>query len=74
MKTIIKFLLRLTLIPFYLIVALLGVIECSSIILSVFLLGFFYEYLFNIEYDSFITGSKILWKKLEKLKQQINEK
>jgi len=69
MKTIIKFLLRVILIPFYIIVIILGIIECFSIVLSLFSILFLYQYLFDIEYKSPFTGSKILWKKLNKLKQ-----
>jgi uncharacterized membrane protein len=67
---ILKFLLRIILIPFYIIVIILGIIECFTIVLSLMSIIFFYEYLFDIKYtDTPFKGSEILWEKLNKLKQ-----
>jgi hypothetical protein len=62
---ILKFFIKNNIIPFYIIVIILGIIECFTIVLSLMSIIFFYEYLFDIKYtDTPFKGSEILWENL----------
>lgn len=68
MKYILGILIRLLLIPIFILIIILGIIEILTIICSVYLIVYFYEWLFHIDYtnkrNKYILATGLLWEKL----------
>lgn len=75
MKYLLGVTIRILALPIYLLIITLGIIELLSIVFSLGILQFIYQYIFQIKYKDIrnyppTAGSEILW---DKLTNQLNK-